>query len=87
MLVLEKYKLIQVGYPDNHQNWFDGVAAAEFEETAFKSKDDADLMIREMCEAAGTNSDGNYDEFKPIAITVADFNARFGAEVENVFYW
>lgn len=87
MLVMEKYKLIQVGYPNEHTNWFDGVSASNFEDSVFASKAEAEAAVDRMCVEAGTNTDSNFSEFKPVVVTLAEFNARFGDEADNVFYW
>ncbi|MGR5365924.1 hypothetical protein [Photobacterium damselae] len=84
---MEKYKLIQLGYPNEHTNWFDSSAAANFEDTRFNSKEDAEKAVEEMCVAAGTDKDSNYNEYKPDVMTIGEFNAKFGYEADNVFYW
>lgn len=84
---MRKFRLVQVGYPFEHANWFGGVAAAEFEDTFFESKGDAEKKVDLMCRDAGTDNDSNYNRFKPIVLTIGEFNARYGGESEDVFFW
>ena len=87
MLKSGKYKLIQEGYPNENVNWFDGVLAGKFEDSVFKDKMSAEKEVEVMCRLSGTDADSNYDEFKPSVVTLGEFNAMFGDESENVFYW
>ena len=84
---MKKYKLVQNGHPFGHEKWFSGIDAIEFEDMFFENKEEAILQVFKMCENSGTSDDKLFNENSPTVMNVSDYNAEFGDDAEDVFYW
>ena len=82
-----KYKLIQNGLPDECENWFGSEEAVAFEEKEFDNSESANAWVNRMCVNAGSVTDPLFEKNKPTIMTVAEFNAEYAAEAENVYFW